>query len=312
MKHKQILICAAALLLTGCGRSKTVTQDSIRLPDIWWIGADSFTADGTVLRHYDSGIPVNGCDIPSEEFYQFSNPDGDKLFYDKQGRFRAYQYHTTSAYDCSYDPNTNRKEPDDPAQTQKAEALPVGNETPDPDTGEPVQMSDREMIRLSLDGGWAPQPDNMYREHAYDALEMLIPDFKEYTEREDAICQYDAVSGTFTPCRVTARKRYGEAAADTAEIIANIAGTVEDVTVEYADITDPAAVSDQLTAKARTSAEEYFRKQYAERFQGISDVSGSCRSISGKVYGFFTVSGTVGEPGQQAAEISEDFILSAE
>ena len=316
MKHKYFLICAAALLLTGCGRSKTVTQDDIRLPDIWWIGSDSFTADGTVLRYYDSGIPVNGCDIPSEEFYQFSNPDGDKLFYDKQGRFRAYQYHTTSAYDCSYDPNTNRKEPDDPSQTHKAEARPVENgivenETPDENTGAPVQMSDREMIRLSLDRGWAPQPDDMYREQAYDTLEMLVPDFKEYTETEEAICQYDAASGTFTPCRVTAKRRYGEAAADRAEVIANIAGTVEDVTVEYADITDPAAVSEQLTAEARAFAEDYFRKQYGERFQGISAVSGRCRSISGKVYGFFSVSGTVGEPGQPANEIRENFIVTA-
>ena len=321
MKHTARItasvLCTAALLLTGCSRSKPVTQDSIKLPEVWWIGADSFTPDGTFVQFYDSGIPVDGCDIPSEEFYQFSNPDGDKLFYDKQGRFRAYQYHITSAYDCSYDPSTNRKEPDDPAQTHKVEALPVENgivenETPDENTDAPVQMSDREMIRLSLDSGWAPYPDDLYREQAYDTLEMLVPDFRKYTERDEAICQYDAVSGIFTPCRVTVGRRYGEAVADRAEVIANIADTVEDVKVEYADIADPAAVSEQLTAKTRSFAEDYFRRQYGSSFQGFSGISGNCRSISGRIYGFFAVSGTVGEHGQPALEISENFIVCAD
>lgn len=316
------VLCAAAVLLTGCGHGKPVTQDDIRLPALWRGNSDSFTADGKVLRFYDSGILIDGCAVPSEEFYVFSNPDGDKLFYDMQGRFRAYQYHMTSAYDCSYDPDTMRPEPPapgEPVQTRTVRTVPADagipeEETPDTSTDEPVQMSDREMIRLSLDGWWTPPDEEAYRTQANGDLNMLVPDFKEYTEHDEVICQYDAASGEYIPCRMTARRRYGEAAADRAEIVINIARTVEVVTVEYADISekDAAAVSEQFTPKAHAFAEEYFKKLYGGAFQGISGISGSCRSISGKVYGFYTVTGTVTEIGLHADEISEDLILSAD
>lgn len=318
MKYKARItasvLCAAALLLTGCSRSKTVAQDKIKLPELWWIGSENFTADGKVTRSYDSGILIDGCAVPSEEFYVFSNPDGDRLFYDLQGRFRAYQYHITSAYDCSCDPIVNRSDPPEPGavlQTVPVGTIPV-SETPDENGDALVQMSNREMIRLSLDGWWAPPDEEDYRTEANADLKYLVPDFNKYTEHDEVIEQYDAASGEYTPCRVTARRRYGNAAADKAEIIINIARTVEDVTVEYADISEKEAdaVSEQFTAKARAFAEEYFPKQYSESYQGISGISCNCRSIGGKVYGFCTVTCTVGESGQSAAEISEEFIVS--
>ena len=64
------------------------------------------------------------------------------------------------------------------------------------------------------------------------------------------------------------------------------------------------------TEKARAFAEDYFPKQYGESYQGISGISCNCRKIGGKVYGFCTVTCTVGESGQSAAEISEEFIVS--
>lgn len=318
MKHKARItasvLCTAALLLTGCSRSKPVPQDKIKLPGLWWIGSDNFTADGTVTQYYDSGIRIDGCDIPSEEFYVFSDPDGNKLFYDLQGRFRAYQYHITSAYDCSCDPIMNMPDPSlskEPVQKRIAQAVP-DLEVPDENGDAPVQMSDREMIRLSLDGWWTPPDEEDYRTEANADLKYLVPDFNKYTEHDEVIEQYDAVSGEYTPCRVTARRRYGNAAADRAEIIINIAQTVEDVTVEYADISEKEAdaVSEQFTEKARAFAEDYFKKQYGESYQGISGIRCDCRKIGGKVYGFCTVTCTVGESGQPAAEISEEFIVS--
>ncbi len=323
MKHKARItasvLCAAALLLTGCSRSKTVAQDKIKLPGLWWIGSENFTADGKVTRSYDSGIRIGGCDIPTEEVYVFSNPDGDKLFYDLQGRFRAYQYHITSAYDCSCDPIMNMPDPSlskEAVQKRIAQTVPVGtipvSETPDENGDAPVQMSDREMVRLSLDGWWAPSPKDNYSVQVSYALNTLVPDYREYTELNEVIEHYDETSGEYTPCRVTARRRYGNAAADKAGIVINIAGTVEDVTVEYADISEKEAdaVSEQFTEKARAFAEEYFPKQYGESYQGISGIRCDCRKIGGKVYGFCTVTCTVGESGQSAAEISEEFIVS--
>ena len=321
MKHKARIttsvLCAAALLLTGCSRSKTVAQDKIKLPGLWWIGSDNFTADGTVTQYYDSGIRIGGCDIPAEEVYVFSNPDGDRLFYDLQGRFRAYQYHITSSYDCSCDPIMNMPDPSlskEAVQKRIAQAVP-DLEVPDENGDAPVQMSDREMIRLSLDGWWTPPPPENrddYRIQVSQTLEALVPDYKMYTEQDKAICQYDAASGEYIPCRVTAERRYGEAAADKAGIVINIAGTVEDVTVEYADISEKEAdaVSEQFTGKARAFAEDYFPKQYGKSYQGISGIRCDCRKIGGKVYGFCTVTCTVGESGQSVAEISEEFIVS--
>ena len=255
MRHKIMIISAAAALLNGCGTdpsanetipsaeqtkapvsAQSAPQAKFALPDLSVLGisTDAFSADEPYTAVYSQGELAYDGEAPSETFYAFRNPDDDRLYYDMQGRFRSYQQQPRKT---------------DAAASEQQNAL----------------------------------SEDAYKETAYLALAAVIPDFELFTERNAEIQPLSGEKQGAVLYHAFAVRRYTYDVTDNASVVLNSDGSVYSLAAEYADIADPPAVQKALRARAAAYAEE----RNAPCTQ--TAVTGKCRCIGGTAYGFYGI-----------------------